>query len=240
MISTIKNVFILLTPYFTVPTWSASIQFLGVESDVVDFSALGKEGYWFPGISCPSYSYESPTNYNEYDGLKTWAGPLKHIQRWELKEYVNRSFSMDGPCSTVCGDSSFNTITLPGGASATSGIIVDPAAAENSNNSVNRIVLNKGTPMSFMLGIIVDNCNQIHSAVNSLKARGEHLGEPVEPNITPQPGSNAFNGIADIYRFQYDGFVEGDYIKIKFNGQAGSVSEGGGSSFGGILFDLPQ
>jgi hypothetical protein len=226
-----------LTLLFTASSWAASITYLGVQNDIVDFSALGNRGYWFPGFACPTYSFEFPTNYSEYDRLEPWTGPLKHISRWQLKEYVNRSFSQDGPCSTICGDASYNTVTLPDGTFGVSGIIVDPAADENSNNSVNRIMLNNGTPSSFVLSIVIDNCNNAHSAINTIKARGEHVGVAVEPDSSPQPGAAGFNGIADVYRFQYDGFVDGDYIKIKFNGQAGKVQDGGGASFGGILFD---
>jgi hypothetical protein len=226
---------LLLTP---LSCWAASITFLGVQHDIVDFSALGSEGYWFPGFACETYAYEQPTNFSENNGLMEWAGPLKHIQRSELKEYANRSFSMDGPCSAMCGDPSYNIITTPDGTVGASGIIVDPAADENSNNSVNRIMLNAGTPISFVLSIMVDNCNKLHSSINSIIARGEHVGEPVEPDVSPEPGAAAFNGIADLYRYRYDDFVEGDYIKIKFNGQAGTVKQGGGASFGGILFDL--
>ena len=60
---------------------TVSIVFLGVETDVVDFSALGKEGFWFAGFGCSAYSFEKPTNFSEYDGLHSWAGPLKHIER---------------------------------------------------------------------------------------------------------------------------------------------------------------
>ena len=118
-----------------------------------------------------------------------------------------------------------------------SGIIVDPAADENSNNSVNRIVLNDGTPSSFVLSIMVDNCNMQHSPVNRIDARGESQGDPVEPDDQAAPGAEAFNGVPDLYRYRFDGFVDDDYIKIKFNGQAGSVQDGGGASFGGLLFD---
>lgn len=216
---------------------AATITFLGVQRDVTDFSSVGSRGFWFPGFACSSYEFGMGTNFSEYDRMQPWTGPLKHISRWELKEYVNRSFSMDGPCSTICGDINYNIIQLPDGTIGSSGVIVDPAADENSNNSVNRIMLNDGTPDSFVLSIVVDNCNKEHSPVNVIKARGEHLGQPVEPDIAPEPGIDAFNGVADLYAFRYDGFVAGDHIKIKFNGQAGNVQNGGGASFGGITFD---
>ena len=85
---------------------------------------------------------------------------------------------------------------------------------------------------------MVDNCNQQHSSINKICARGEHEGETVEPDVSPNPGAAAFNGVPDLYRFLYSGFVEGDYIKIKLNGQAGKVKEAGGASFSAILFDL--
>jgi hypothetical protein len=233
------SVIVALSSYVTLSCFAASITYLGVDKDILDFSGLGKEGFWFPGFACSSYEFEKATNFNEYDGLNTWAGPLKHISRWELLKYVNRSFSMDGPCGTICGDSSFNNITLPDGTSGLSGIIIDPAADENSNNSVNRIALAASTPNSFVISVMVDNCNQQHSSVNRIAARGEHDGVAVEPDVSPEPGTSAFNGIADLYRFRFDGFVDGDHIKIKFNGQEGRVQEGGGASFGGVMFDLP-
>lgn len=47
-------------------------------------------------------------------------------------------------------------------------------------------------------------------------------------------------GIADVYTFRYDGFGNGDYIKIQFNGESSSSNNGGsgGASFAGLLFDF--
>lgn len=222
---------------------AASITFIGVEMDIIDFSGFGNEGYWMPGFACSSYQSGQRTDHNEHNTLHSWTGPLKHIERWELKEYVNRSFSMDGPCSVTCGDINFSTITLPDSTTGLSGIVIDPAAAENSNNSINRITLNTGTPSSFIFSILVDNANVHHSAINKIAARGEHLLEPIEPDTSPSPGAAGFNGVPDLYRFRFDGFVPGDYIKVKFNGEDdGSLinkNQNEGSSFGGIFFDLP-
>ena len=221
-----------------------TITYLGRVDDISDYRGIGKEGYWFPGFSCPVYEYEQPTNFSEANGLEgSWAGPLKHIQRTDLKDYVNRTFSQDGPCSVICGNDmthQFNVITLPKGQTGGSGIIVDPAAADNSNNSINRIALGYGTPSSFVLSIMVDNCNGQHSSINRIAARGEtQEGEPIEPDTTPSLDDKAFNGTPDLYKWLFQGFKSGDYIKVKLNGQAGSVKQGGGASFGGLLFDLP-
>ena len=97
-----------------------------------------------------------------------------------------------------------------------------------------------GTPLSFIVSVFVDNCNSQHSSLNRIAARGETaLGEPVEPDVSPEPGAASFNGVPDLYRFRFDGFGEGDHIKVRLNGQAGRVKDGGGASFGGLLFDLP-
>ena len=162
---------------------------------------------------------------------------------------------MDGPCSVICGDSSYADVVLPSGEKGSSGIVYDPAAAENSNNSVNRIMLNAGVPLSFVLSIIVDNCDQKYSSVNKIDARGEHEGKSIEPNSVPgqplfptianfstqysplnlsfptEPGEDAFNGVPDLYQFRYDAFVADDYIKIRFNG-----GETGYFSFFSFLF----
>ena len=131
----------------------------GVTKDVNDFSSgrYGKHGYWFPGFACSDYYFEQPTNFSERSHLSSWLGPLKHIERWQLTEYANRTFSMDGPCSVICGDSDYAVIILPDGSAGGSGIVVDPAADENSNNSVNKIQLDDGVPSEFILSIIVDN-----------------------------------------------------------------------------------
>ena len=217
-----------------------SITFLSVQYDILNLTGYGTGGYWLPGFACEKEQFKQSTDYHEYNKLQSWTGPLKHIERWQIREYRNRTFSMDGPCSVTCGMNSYNTITLPDGTTGVSGIILDPAAADNSNNSVNRISLNAGTPESFILSIMVDNdSNRQHLPINSIIARGEHDNESIEPNYIPPIYADNFNGMADLYQFRYDGFKDGDYIKIKFNGMKGSVDEGGGASFSGLLFDVP-
>jgi len=61
------------TPHCTLTLCScgraATITYLGVESDIEDFSAMGSQGFWFPGIACPAYAFEKPTNFSEYNRL---------------------------------------------------------------------------------------------------------------------------------------------------------------------------
>uniref|UniRef100_A0A7S4KMM7 Transmembrane 9 superfamily member n=1 Tax=Paramoeba aestuarina TaxID=180227 RepID=A0A7S4KMM7_9EUKA len=224
--------FLLFLPFFPIITAdSPSITFLGVKQDLTTFSSFGQKGFWVPGFNCQMYEYEKETNYSEVDKLEPWTGPLVHILRYQILEYPNHTFSMDGPCSVICGDDSFADVVLPDGEKGKSGILYDPAADENSNNSVNRVMLNDGVPESFILSIVVDNSNQMYDSVNKIDARGEHDKKSIEPDVVPEPGEGAFNGIPDLYQFRYDNFSPNDYIKIRFNG--GET----GASFGGMLFD---
>ena len=78
----------------------------------------------------------------------------------------------------------------------------------------------------------MDNTSGEHDPVGRLQSRGDSdvrtLDEDVELNgIT-------VNGNTDIYTFQYDGYGEGDFIKIRLN--SGVAGEAPG--FGGLMFDV--
>jgi hypothetical protein len=129
------------------------------------------------------------------------------------------------------GQPTWNPFKLPSG-EWTSAAIVDPAPRE-FNNTINRIQLN-GVPNSFYFHVVTDNTNFEHNPTNRLRARGNSGGIDTEANTFPQTAQLAFDGIADIYTFRYDGFAGGDYIKRQLNG---NPAPAGGASFGGLLFD---
>lgn len=221
---------------------AATITYIGKTTDRTNFQAspkMGTLGYWFPQFNSPSARSDKPTNEHERNGLPSWAGPLVHINSIFDPNFANRTFSYDGPCRSKGGFSTFNMFTLPSGETGRSGIILDPHAADNTSNSVNRINLKSGTPSSFYLRIVVDNTGGKHNAINRIRARGNHNGVDVEANTYPVPGSAGFNSVADVYTFRFDGFDGGDFIKIQFNGMPGGVNNGGsgGASFAGIMFD---
>ena len=224
---------------------AASITYVGKTTDRTDFQAppkMGTLGFWFPQFNAPSAVSHRPTSENERNGLPSWAGPLVHLNSVVDPNFLSRTFSQDGPCRSKGGVATFNLFTLPSGEIGRSGIILDPHAAGNTSNSVNRIKLGEGTPASFLLRIVVDNTDGKHHAITRLRARGHHAGVDLEPNTFPVPGAAGFNGIADVYTFRYDGFTAGDFIKIQFNGMPGDTkSDGpGGASFAGIMFDLAR
>ncbi len=222
-------------------THAASITYIGVTYDQTDFKDLnfGTRGYWFPQFNATSPRSDKPTDENQVNRLPNWAGPMTHMEIWQWWKFPQRTFSQDGPSRSKGGWPTWNTFTLPNGQTGLSGIILDPHAANNVNQIVNRINLGPNTPSSFLLRIVVDNSDFKHNSINRIRARGEHNGNNIDPNTYPVPGSTSFNGVADIYTFRYDGFDNGDFIKIQFNGMPGGTNNGGagGASFAGLLFD---
>ena len=219
-----------------------TITYLGKTTDRTDFQAapkMGTLGYWFPQFGAPKPCADRPTYENERNALPPWAGPLVHLNSVFDLNFPKRTFSQDGPCRSKGGEPAFNVLTLPGGEVGRSGIILDPHAAGNTSNSVNRIRLEAGTPSSFLLRIVVDTTGGKHNAIGRIRARGHHAGTDVEPDTAAVPGAAGFNGIADVYTFRYDGFASGDFIKIQFIGMPGSAKGdgSGGASFAGLLFD---
>jgi hypothetical protein len=56
----------------------------------------------------------------------------------------------------------------------------------------------------------------------------------LEANTSPSGDDLVFNGVADVYTFQFDGFRAGDFIKVQLNGDPAHKE---GPSLGGFLFD---
>ncbi|MHC4830136.1 MAG: hypothetical protein ACYTFT_07245, partial [Planctomycetota bacterium] len=225
------------------PPLPAAVTYIGVDKDVTDFQFgldYGNAGYWFPLFDASSPRSDKPTQDKERNGLPGWAGPMTHMEIWELWNFPQRTFSQDGPTRTKGGFPSWNFFTLPNGEHGLSGIVFDPHGEDNTSQTVNRIDLGPGTPSSFLLRVVVDNTDLRHNPINRIRARGEANGVAIDPASFPSPGVAGFNGIADVYTFRYDGFKDGDFIKIQFNGMPGSTNNGGpgGSSFAGLLFDL--
>ncbi len=224
---------------------AAEITYVGVDLDQTNFQTgldYGNAGCWFPQFNASSARSKKPTDQNERNALPAWAGPMVHMLPHEVWKFPNRTFSQDGPTATKGGIAAWNEFTLPNGETGRSGIILDCFAASSTNNTVNRIVLGPATPSRFLLRIVVDNTAGEHNAINRIRARGNHDGVDINPPSFPAPGQEGFNGIADVYTFRFQGFDDGDFIKIQFNGMPGKCDDGGsgGASFAGLLFDLDE
>lgn len=221
-------------------TQAQSVTYASRTVDVSNFDprlggeAIGQAGYWMANFAAPRPCYNQPTNESQRSALPSWAGPVYHVP--PLINFFWRTFSLDGPCLSAGGFPTWANMTLPNGEHGISGAIVDPKAAGNDNNSINRISLNIGVPSSFYFHIVVDNTAGQYSAINKIRARGEHAGQDISPDKYPQPGMKAFNGVPDVYTFRFDNFTAGDFIKVQFNGQPAS-SPYPGASFAGFMFD---
>jgi hypothetical protein len=220
-----------------------TITFVGVQYDQTDFSNtglnIGKAGYWFPQFNAASPVNDRPTNENDRNALPSWA-PINFTTN---PADPTRTFSLDnGGVKSEGGDPAWNTLKLPNGEVGLSGSVVDPQTVNNSNNTINKIVLTPGTaadplPQSFLLHIVVDNTNHEHDPVNRLRPRGEGPTMP-DTSVTLTPGAAAFNGAADVYTFQYTNWAANDFIKLQLSGSAAPAT---GAGFAGLLFDvLPE
>ena len=213
-----------------------SITYVGVLHDQTDFARLniGKAGYWFPQFGATSPVAGRPTGENARDALPRWAGPLNHVTSFLDPTYSTRTFSQDGPGRSKGGQPKWNKFTLPDSKTGLSGAIVDPYACNNTNNTINRIQLGKGTPATFFFHVVTDNTNTEHNPTNRLRVRGNSKGHDLESDTSPTPNELRFNGIADIYTFRFDGFQAGDFIKVRLKGDPDHRA---GPSIGGFMFD---
>lgn len=218
---------------------SRAITYLGVTYDQTDFDqgGMGAAGFWFAQFGAHEPVTQRPTGENARDSLPSWAGPLSHFP--EDPDFAARTFSQDGPARSEGGQARWNRFTLPDGEAGLSGAIVDPKTAGSTNNTINRIQLGAEVPATFYLHVVTDNTGNEHDPTQLVRARGnagpiDADDTQVEADTWPEGADLVFNGTADVYTFRYDGFVAGDYLKLRLRGDP---SPAAGASFAGLLFD---
>lgn len=204
-------------------------------SSITDFTGYGRSGYYFPLFGRTVWDDEHKTSsdmvlYNPYDF------------GWEFDiRDSDRTFSPDaGPFGDCCntqrigvytagGNTSWDFFVLPNGQSGYAGTTVDEAARNNTNQSINRIEINSGTPSSFCLRILQDSTNHQFDSDAALTARARAGGNDYSASVPAQ--DHTYDGSTDMYTFRYENMSVGDFIKIKFRG----IDKDPG--FSGILFD---
>lgn len=225
---------------------SPTITFVSVTYDVTNFQALGfgTAGYYFPQFGAGAPVTQRPTWENMQFNPPAWAqfqfdvtqtnrtfSPDAGYFSGDINDPMDQSPPFGDPLVygvySKGGQPGWNLFTLPNGLTGLSGAVVDEWAANNSNNTINRIGLLAGTPASFYLRLVVDNTNLEHDPAGRLRARGEPAGDALLTGLT-------FNGVADVYTFRYDNFVPGNIIKVQLN----SGVPGEAPSIGGIMFDV--
>ena len=173
--------------------------------------------------------------------------------------YYFRTFSQDGPARSAGGQPGWSPLRLPSGECGAAGAIVDPhtftPAQEvddptglvsppsgepepNVNNTVNRLLLQGDVPATLFVSIVTDTTGRAHDPdrvelrgnAGSLDVPSEVRDGQVEATF-PVAIELTANGVPDVHVFRVDGFVAGDYLKLRLRGARSAAS------FSGLLFD---
>jgi len=197
-------------------------------ADVTDFSNTGlnagKEGYIFFNWARSAPVTGAAVDANVNNQLPSWVAPNFNP--------ADDDYSFDDLVTTSGGFFHWNTLKLPGGEIGPSGSTVDPAAADNSNNSISQLWLTGNVPSTFYMHVVVDTTLGAHDPISRLRARAESSDGLFEDDVRLE--NLSFNGIADIYTFRYDGWQAGDFIKIQLNSGNAGISPG----IAGLMFDV--
>ena len=183
---------------FLPQSMSMTITGAGVTMDITDFTGLGDEGFWFANFGLVRPVSGEPVDSNDVNGLPSWVVPDF--------DSTSPDYSFGDVVTSSGGVFPWNTFRLPNGAVGLSGSLVDPEADDNSNNTIKDLRLGPGTPSSFIMHVIVDNTLNQHNPANRIRARAESGDGVFDEDFRYEPGTAAFNGIADIYSFRYDGW----------------------------------
>ncbi len=202
-----------------------------------NFLGWGQTGVYFPQFDASSVVGPKRTDDNMQFYLPNWLE--FNFNPWDL----NTTFSADKPdCFDDCrgrgvytrgGYTNWSTFSLPNGLSGLSGSIVDEQAEDNTNNTVNKILMKTGVPSSFCMHIVTDNTDNAHDSANSIIVRVGRTGQgSFDPNVSVP--NLSFDGTTDVHTFRFDNFLPDDFIKIRLNSGTPGMQPG----FGGLMFDL--
>jgi len=227
----------------------ATVYYVGKIADVTDYSAstgldLGTYGYYFPqfGQSTPKTKRRARDNMRflkpdwqrdwEFKVFETCGGDLCNLFSPDAGVFdLAEGEEGIGVYSESEGDA-WAYIKFTDG-EGNSGSVVDPAAKENSNNSVNHIRIGADAPVEFCMSILTDNTAGAHDIEGGLAARiGWYQDVDLEAGTAQVPEEDlVYNGVPDLYVFKFANMTGDDFIKIRLNG--GPKEPG----FGGLMFD---
>ena len=221
---------------FVTASYGATITYVRKET-TDNFLGWGQTGFYFPQFDAAAVVGPKRTDDNMQFYLPSWLefnfNPID----------LNTTFSADKPnCFDDCrgrgvytrgGYANWATFTLPNGFSGRSGSVVDEQAENNTNNTVNKILMKPGVPSSFCMHLVTDNTDNAHDSAQSIIVRGGRTGQDsFDPRVAIPDLS--FNGRTDVHTFRFDDFIADDFIKIRLNSGTPGMAPG----FGGLMFDL--
>ncbi|QEG33209.1 PEP-CTERM sorting domain-containing protein [Bythopirellula goksoeyrii] len=195
--------------------------------DATDYSAaglnIGQDGYLFFNFGATTPNTNSPVGQDAANTLPSWLSVDfdPNSPDYSFGDDLGAEAFSEG------GNTPWNFLTLPDGTNGLSGALVDPQAANNSNNAIKNIGVVGNPPPAFWLHVVADNTNGQYSSMNRIRAREDVSGLDVNlRNLT-------FNGIADVYSYYYEGVAVGDILKLQLNSGVAGVN----ASIGGIMVD---
>ncbi len=195
--------------------------------DATDYSAtglnIGQSGYLFFNFGATTPNTNSPVGQDAANTLPSWLAVDFDPNS------ANYSFGDDPGFAAFSegGNTPWNILTLPDGTTGLSGALVDPKAANNSNNAIKNIGIVGNPPPAFWLHVVADNTNGQYNTMNRIRAREDVSG------LDKRVSNLSFNGVADVYSFFYEGVAVGDIIKMQLNSGVAGVN----ASIGGIMVD---
>jgi len=215
--------------------WGETVTYVRKES-TDNFLGWGQTGFYFPQFDAAAVVGPKRTDDNMQLYLPPWLE--FNFDPWDL----NTTFSADKPnCFDSCrgrgvytrgGYTDWNTFTLPNGFSGRSGSTVDEQAENNTNNTVNKILMKSGVPASFCMHVVTDNTNLAHDSRDRIVVRVGRTGQDNFDRSAAVPNLS-FDGSTDVHTFRFDNFLPNDFIKIRLNSGTSGIQPG----FGGLMFD---
>ena len=219
--------------------------------DTTNFTGVAPY-YWFANFNAPNAVTGAPMNQNEVRNLPSWIhletnpaciGMADDCTTPDATVRTGFSFSENTTTGTGAtstgGQPTYNTLTLPNGATGSSGQAVDTLSGTGNTSSFADVRILAGAPSMFRLWIVTDNGavaggvyqDQSRMRTNIRDTGGPPTfgldGEQTEAEAMPNgvrigQTDVGHNGIADAWAFLFGDVEEHDLIIVRPTSAAGS------------------
>lgn len=203
-----------------------SITYVG-KTTTTDFTGLGQHLQYWPAFGNSEGRTAQRTDDNACIELTPDFEAFKHHYIPEGRTFSNDALGVPIGTKTRGGYPTWATFTLPDGRTGRSGTFYDESNIDNSNNTINQMVISANLT-SFCLNLITDNTNHEHDPNVRLEARSDTVDFPLED--LPEFG---FDGQTDMYTLRYEGMDRRKVFKVRM--QCSSTSGCQGAGLGGVM-----
>jgi hypothetical protein len=175
---------------------------------------IGQDGFWFANFGAGSAQTLQPVNTNSASSLPSWVS-VDYTKGATTYGFANAGSSATANYGTVGvaysdgGQTGYNNLTLPNGASGLSGQLVDTqnATSTSSDTILSRWFFQPGAPSQEYISIVLDNAGTAappNGPTNDVRLRVsnvDHTGTTVQATFD----NLVSNGKADVYTFLLTG-----------------------------------